>query len=837
VGKRQGQQVISPTRQPSAWAYAELHRAYQILDGDADEATLLRALAMLDGAQIVGATGPDLRVLGMLHAARAEVFAQLARDADDLDRVVAERTAAVALLRHRDPGQYVTCLIALAEGYRDRVNDVPWRNAEKVVSLFRAATVRARRRGDTVTWARATYYLGVAYSERLVGDERRNQRRAIRAFRTAATAFAQLGDRPRWARCYSSLAETYLNVEDYDRAIVAARTALTGFTRRKDPFERAVALSLLGAAFTRRDDPEGASYDRGLRLMGRARRVIASSDRGDARNAEAALLIGLSNAYLRRARARGPAAGKGDAALAADFLARALAVYTELARPEQCRTIALDLGLIHARQLGDWAAAASAWESAARAHQAVLDLSLDQVTRKLTAAEGQLIASLLAYSLVACGRPEEAAVALERGRGTVARSTLESSRLPSDAGDIDRTNATPIPADIDRTSATPIPADGWPTSRFKSALTRIRSLMPGFLRPIEFSDLLPAGPGVTVAYVTVTEFGSVWILLTDGAPPQVVPAAMRLAELNAFLKGDGLTGYVHGQFLGLGDFPDALEECLERLDDLTGPVMAAVEELGTRELVLVPTGRANLLPLHLKLAAADLTVSYVPSALLLRTARANAAIGREPSLLAVAVPDGDPPLPYAEIEVRQAAALFPEATILLQDEADVMAAAERASHVHFACHGYADVSRPLASYLELPGGRRLYVAELLDHSDRLRGTRVAVLSACQTALAFDQPDEWLALPTAFLVAGVAGVVASLWPVDDLATAILMSRFYDHLLGGAAPAEALREAQRDLADTTSGQVLAFLGREQPAGTHQQRPFAHAADWGGFVYIGV
>jgi CHAT domain-containing protein len=59
----------------------------------------------------------------------------------------------------------------------------------------------------------------------------------------------------------------------------------------------------------------------------------------------------------------------------------------------------------------------------------------------------------------------------------------------------------------------------------------------------------------------------------------------------------------------------------------------------------------------------------------------------------------------------------------------------------------------------------------------------------------------IGLARAFMYAGVPRVVASLWQVDDLATAELMKRFYRGMLvEGLAPAAALRAAQRELAAT-------------------------------------
>jgi hypothetical protein len=73
---------------------------------------------------------------------------------------------------------------------------------------------------------------------------------------------------------------------------------------------------------------------------------------------------------------------------------------------------------------------------------------------------------------------------------------------------------------------------------------------------------------------------------------------------------------------------------------------------------------------------------------------------------------------------------------------------------------------------------------------------LAVLSACQTALGEDVQGEGLVgLTHSFMSAGAKSVVASLWKVDDRATAALMADFYDAMLQkGMTPAAALRYAK-------------------------------------------
>jgi hypothetical protein len=71
-----------------------------------------------------------------------------------------------------------------------------------------------------------------------------------------------------------------------------------------------------------------------------------------------------------------------------------------------------------------------------------------------------------------------------------------------------------------------------------------------------------------------------------------------------------------------------------------------------------------------------------------------------------------------------------------------------------------------------------------------------VLSACNSGLGKDVKGEGLiGLVRGFMYAGTPRVVASLWKVDDEATAELMTRFYSEMLqAGKSPASALREAQ-------------------------------------------
>ena len=236
---------------------------------------------------------------------------------------------------------------------------------------------------------------------------------------------------------------------------------------------------------------------------------------------------------------------------------------------------------------------------------------------------------------------------------------------------------------------------------------------------------------------------------------------------------------------------------LQRLHELVwAPLAAALADC--QRVLVVPHAQLGALPfaaLHdgQTALAQRCQLAVAPSA---RLALRGLVRQPEPPRRVLALGEASR-LPHAAQEARFVAALFPEGRAFVGDEATtdtLRTHAGDADVVHLACHAQFRSDNPVFSALHLHDA-----ALTVEWAESLRlRSGIVVLSACETGLAeHGSGDEMVGLVRAFLVAGAARVVASLWPVDDAVTAAFMASFYGALCRGQAPAAALRLAQIDL----------------------------------------
>jgi CHAT domain-containing protein len=241
---------------------------------------------------------------------------------------------------------------------------------------------------------------------------------------------------------------------------------------------------------------------------------------------------------------------------------------------------------------------------------------------------------------------------------------------------------------------------------------------------------------------------------------------------------------------------------------LLAPILPQVK---TDNLLVVAHGILHYLPfvaLHdgSRYVIERYGVRTLPSASVLRFVREGATRFPGP-LLVFGNPDlGNQryDLPQSEREARRIAAAVPETRLLLRADASRGAfqdLAPRYHFIHFASHGEFDARQPLRSGLLLaapdPEQGRLTAAEI--YGARL-DAELVTLSGCETGLgAVEGGDDVVGLIRGFMYAGANSVIASLWEVDDEATAVLMIGLYGKL-GSLGKRDALRRAQLETMKT-------------------------------------
>jgi tetratricopeptide (TPR) repeat protein len=237
------------------------------------------------------------------------------------------------------------------------------------------------------------------------------------------------------------------------------------------------------------------------------------------------------------------------------------------------------------------------------------------------------------------------------------------------------------------------------------------------------------------------------------------------------------------------------------------------------------------------------------------------------------------PLPGSRREVQDVAGLFDRSTVLLGSDASERALQTLRDRgdlgtfavIHLATHGEMDDLSPMNSRLLLSQDRMgsptdastgdglafdgsLSAIEVM--STWKLNAELVTLSACRSGLGRQGGGEgYLGFSQALFLSGAKSVVLSLWDVDDAATATLMRRFYQNLLGRRPDlddplpkAEALAEAKQWLRSLSLADVdrlgagpppvrgLGKVAGPPRSAAKASRPYEHPYYWAAFILIG-
>jgi len=719
-----------------------------------------RIIALCERAIETSDGKPDSAVLNNLGLAYRQRYLHTG-DAADLDRALAAWEKGLELTDD-DPRGLTHLLINISAGSVDRFHrdgalsdlDAGIRTSQQAIELTPPAAP------DRPVMFNS---LAVLFMERYnVAEDLEDLRQGVQAFQEAVDlAFSGTADLPMFlmglGTALTQLYDATDERDDLDYAIEVLEQGVE-LTPEGSPI-RARHLSNLAAGLSRRGD-----HDRAIALFEEACAITPSLTPEH-------ILFGVTLAEEIRRRWSGTQSDEDLQRASHRFLKHL----------QEGLGVSPRLTLLAALKYGQWAFERRAWSEVVKAHEFVRDarervaaVQIDRREKSEWLKHGQGFTARAAYAHAMTGDLQGAIVALELGRARLLAEALgrDSAGVPWN----------------EIASSLSAQADG-------DAIVYLMTTTCGALSLIAFAD----------------EIEAVW------------------SDLDTETLTRTTAGFVQAQFeVNPEGLASALDELLPMLGAaIIAPLAERLRARGIRRLVLIPTGRLGLLPLHAarygdRCLLDDFVVRHAPSLRSLAVAqRAASRHTREARFLLV----GNPSLEGAEAEVEAIEKrIDADRRISLRGtsvtQARVLDAIGNATHLHFACHGEFDPREPLASFLELSDGERLTLRDFIDRRLRVEQVQLAVLSACQTALTdfASLPDEVIGLPAGFFEAGVRAVIATLWAVDDEATAQVMIRFYELMLReGQPPAEALGNAQRWLRDSAES--------------------AHAYDWAPFVYAGA
>ena len=367
----------------------------------------------------------------------------------------------------------------------------------------------------------------------------------------------------------------------------------------------------------------------------------------------------------------------------------------------------------------------------------------------------------------------------------------------------------------------------WRVARAAKARTFVESLTAPDIPPMLSPDSGPGSDAVPASWRAAPAWGP--------APPSRLGDFLRDDErlIDFFLDGSEVTAFVLSRqrlvarTLRLGEAEDlraarwpgrpveadaAVTAAWRRVMTRIGASLfepLAADLAGARHLLIVPAGPLNGIPFAAVEARGrrmidQYEISVLPAAEALlsrgrRAAGSGALVLGDPA-------SGGTRLPAAAREAQAVAAIAGADRALLGEaatESTFRSLAPAADRIHVAAHGRIDRLAPARTYLALAAGGgsdgRLEAGEVAGMD--LAATLV-VLSGCGTGVdggmaRGDAPaDEREGLPRAFLQAGAGAVVASLWEMDDAASAAFVPRLYK-AARSRGPAAVLADVQRDL----------------------------------------
>ncbi|WP_445630557.1 CHAT domain-containing protein [Nostoc sp. DSM 114167] len=830
--------------------------------------------------------------------------------AENIENAIAAFTAALTVrTREALPQDWAATQNNLGLAYEDRIKGDRAENIENAIAAFTAALTVRTRESLPQDWAMTQNNLGIAYRGRIKGDRAENIENAIAAYTAALTVRTREALPQNWARTQNNLTGAYRerikgdNADNIEQAIAASTGALTVFSREALPQDWAGTQNELAGAYGYRIKGDKAeNIEKAIAAYTAALTVYTKEALPQF---WAMTQNNLAGVYIQRI--KGDRANNIEKAIAA--CTAALTVYTREALPQNCTETLWILGIAY-QNTNQFPKAYNNFESAIATIESLREeiVSGEESKRKQAEQFNKVYRSMVE-------------VCLELGNITAAIEYVERSKtrnlveqiLERDSKNIFSPEVfTQLEKYRDEIAVGQYQIQNGKAENPKVLAQHLQQLRNQ--RNELQNQYLPIGYGFKFGSFqpSLDELTAIieWYILNDKILAFIVTKKGEVTVWQSQPEDrkaltDWIIQYLQNYYEQKDQWLNNLGEELKQLASILH-IDEILNQIPTHcdQLILIPHLFLHLFPLHaipvnqnsensrclLDLFAGG--VSYAPSCQLLQQVQQRKRPDFQ-SLFAIQNPTGD--LNYTDLEVEVIQSYFNTSNVLKKTDATLTAINQSNLNnyhcAHFSCHGEFNLTNasksalilanaPVADtpakpdserYLNLRIGETVELEKCLTLDKifalKLEKCRLVTLSACETGLIdFDNAsDEYIGLPSGFLLAGSPSVVSSLWKVDDLSSSFLMIKFYENLfklgrLEAGDIAIALKQAQnwlrnltiegldifleehktqieKVLAQLRVGQRIIFQESLKLIKQHQPLPFANPYYWAGFTASGL
>ncbi|BAZ00701.1 TPR repeat-containing protein [Tolypothrix tenuis PCC 7101] len=790
----------------------------------------------------------------------------LGERAKNIELAVAALCVALEVYTHTAfPQEWAMTQYHLGNVYLEKILGDRTDNLERAIIAFTAALEVYTHTAFPQQWAMTQNNLGIVYFSRMLGNKAENIEQAIAAYSAALKVYTRSAFPNKWAMTQNNLGNAYLyrilgeRTENVEQAIAAFSAALSVYTSSVFPYDWAKAQNNLGNAYKERIlNNKAENIERAIAAYTAALEVCTYSDFP---HDWVTMQNNLGNAY--RNRILGERAENIELAIAA--YSTALEVITRSAfpqnNPETPPETLFNLGSLY-QENKQFDSAYNTFVVAIETVEALRGeiISGEESKRKQAEEWNQLYRRMVEV----CCQLNKTTEAIEYAERSKTRNLVEQI--------LERDAKTIFSADVVtqlETYRDEIAVGQYQIQNAKAEnpqdlakhlqeLRRQRNELQNRYLPVAYGFDFNSFQATLNENTVVIE----WYILSDKILAFIVTKTGEVTvwqsqpedrEALYIWKNQYLENYSNQK----DQWRNSLESELKQLAAILhiDEIIAIINQLSKHcnQLILIPHQFLHLFPLHalpvnqnsenssclLDLFAGG--VSYAPSCQLLQQVQQRKRPNFQ-SLFAIQNPTED--LNYTDLEVQVIQRYFNTSNILKKTAATLTAINNSDLNTyhcaHFSCHGYFNFINPSQSalilanapvaetvpqtnterYLNLRAGETHDLDKCLTldkiFSLKLEKCRLVTLSACETGLIDFQntSDEYIGLPSGFLLAGSKAVVSSLWTVSDLSTAFLMIKFYETLQTINSVSLALNQAQQWLRNLTTEEFEALLVKYHP-----------------------